>query len=307
MPSSGSTIHTRSRTKPARVLQSLLRQHGVVGSGHRERIGDEALGGGVAGVHHLPGRESAAEEIGVQGHEHHPGLGGEAPRQRGVALGGVTTRAEVGVGRGGLPSASRGAMLTSAGVPGPEPEPDPEPLDLRPTPPGGGDTGLDHLGARRLSLRETWVWYIVAGVTYVAVATYHKFVLNWIVGPLWLVVVVVVGPDCGSCRAAWPMSWAAHQFETYAVQAHLPKKMRGKVSFFGIFLGDFTPDFLSKFWVYGITINGHHYGSSVPQKWHRAIRTRARHRTRPAHRPWRPRRRGCTRGADRQQDLVHRA
>ena len=56
------------------------------------------------------------------------------------------------------------------------------------------------------------------------------------------------------------MSWAAHQFETYAVQAHLPKKMRGKVWFFGIFLGDFTPDFLAKFWVYGITINGHHYG-----------------------------------------------
>ncbi len=32
-------------------------------------------------------------------------------------------------------------------------------------------------------------------MTYVAVATYHKFVLNWIVGPLWLVLVVVVGPD----------------------------------------------------------------------------------------------------------------
>ena len=91
-------------------------------------------------------------------------------------------------------------MLTSAGVPGPEPEPDPEPLDLRPTPPGGGDTGLDHLGARRLSLRETWVWYIVAGVTYVAVATYHKFVLNWIVGPLWLVLVVVGGAAPGGGR-----------------------------------------------------------------------------------------------------------
>ena len=65
------------------------------------------------------------------------------------------------------------------------------------------------------------------------------------------------------------MSWAAHQFEIYAVQAHLPKKMRGKVSFWGIFLGDFTPDFLSKFWVYGITINGHHYGASVPERWHR--------------------------------------
>jgi membrane-bound metal-dependent hydrolase YbcI (DUF457 family) len=65
------------------------------------------------------------------------------------------------------------------------------------------------------------------------------------------------------------MSWAAHQFEIYAVQAHLPKKMRGKVSFFGIWLGDFTPDFIAKFWVYGITINGVHYGAKVPQRWHR--------------------------------------
>jgi hypothetical protein len=65
------------------------------------------------------------------------------------------------------------------------------------------------------------------------------------------------------------VSWAAHQFEVYAVQAHLPKKMKGKVSFWGIFLGDFTPDFLSKFWVYGITINGTHYGASVPEQWHR--------------------------------------
>ncbi len=65
------------------------------------------------------------------------------------------------------------------------------------------------------------------------------------------------------------MSWAAHQFEIYAVQAHLPKKMRGKVSFFGIFLGDFTPDFLSKFWVYGITIGDRHYGAETPHQWHR--------------------------------------
>jgi membrane-bound metal-dependent hydrolase YbcI (DUF457 family) len=65
------------------------------------------------------------------------------------------------------------------------------------------------------------------------------------------------------------MSWAAHQFEIYAVQAHLPKKMRGKVSFIGIFLGDFTPDFLSKFWVYGITIGDRHYGAATPHRWHR--------------------------------------
>jgi membrane-bound metal-dependent hydrolase YbcI (DUF457 family) len=65
------------------------------------------------------------------------------------------------------------------------------------------------------------------------------------------------------------VSWAAHQFEVYAVQAHLPKEMKGKVSFWGIYLGDFTPDFLSKFWVYGITIGGKHYGSKIPQLWHR--------------------------------------
>ena len=65
------------------------------------------------------------------------------------------------------------------------------------------------------------------------------------------------------------MSWAAHQFEVYAVQAHLPKKMRGKVSFFGIFLGDATPDLLSKFWVYGITIGDTRYGADTPHQWHR--------------------------------------
>ncbi len=65
------------------------------------------------------------------------------------------------------------------------------------------------------------------------------------------------------------MSWAAHQFEIYAVQAHLPKKMLGKVSFWAIFLGDFTPDFLSKFWVYGFTFNGTRYGADVPHQWHR--------------------------------------
>lgn len=65
------------------------------------------------------------------------------------------------------------------------------------------------------------------------------------------------------------MSWAAHQFEVYAVEAHLPKKIVGQISWFAIFFGDFTPDFLAKFWVYGITINGHHYGASRPYQWHR--------------------------------------
>ena len=65
------------------------------------------------------------------------------------------------------------------------------------------------------------------------------------------------------------MSWAAHQFEVYAVEAHLPKKMVGQISWFAIFFGDFTPDFLAKFWVYGFNYNGHHYGASKPYQWHR--------------------------------------
>jgi membrane-bound metal-dependent hydrolase YbcI (DUF457 family) len=65
------------------------------------------------------------------------------------------------------------------------------------------------------------------------------------------------------------MSWAAHQFEIYAVKAHLPEKMRGRVSFFGIYFGDFTPDFLAKFWVYGFSFRGKHYGASSPHQWHR--------------------------------------
>ena len=57
------------------------------------------------------------------------------------------------------------------------------------------EPSLDHQGARRLSGPETWFWYVFAGVTYVLVAVWHKFVLNWIVGPLWLVMIVVLGPD----------------------------------------------------------------------------------------------------------------
>jgi membrane-bound metal-dependent hydrolase YbcI (DUF457 family) len=65
------------------------------------------------------------------------------------------------------------------------------------------------------------------------------------------------------------VSWAAHQFETYAVQAHLPKRWRGRVSFLAIVVGDMIPDFVAKFWTYGFTINGHHYGAAVPYKFHR--------------------------------------
>jgi hypothetical protein len=54
--------------------------------------------------------------------------------------------------------------------------------------------GLDFLGSRRLSVKEEWFWYIAAGVSYVLASVWHKFLLNWFLGPLWLVAFIVLGP-----------------------------------------------------------------------------------------------------------------
>ncbi len=35
---------------------------------------------------------------------------------------------------------------------------------------------------------------MAAGVSYVLASIWHKFLLNWFVGPLWLVAFVVFGP-----------------------------------------------------------------------------------------------------------------
>jgi energy-converting hydrogenase Eha subunit G len=48
--------------------------------------------------------------------------------------------------------------------------------------------------ARRLSRREAALWYGLAGVTYVGASLAEKFLLNWFIGPLWLVAVVGAGP-----------------------------------------------------------------------------------------------------------------
>jgi hypothetical protein len=53
---------------------------------------------------------------------------------------------------------------------------------------------LDFRGSRRLSGGEEWVWYVVAAVSYILLGVWHKWLLNWFVGPLWLVTIVVVGP-----------------------------------------------------------------------------------------------------------------
>ena len=65
------------------------------------------------------------------------------------------------------------------------------------------------------------------------------------------------------------MSWAAHQFEYYAIQGHLPKRWLGKVSFLAIVVGDSTCDFVGKVWTYGFDVDGVHYGPEEPAAFHR--------------------------------------
>jgi hypothetical protein len=54
--------------------------------------------------------------------------------------------------------------------------------------------GRDHLGARRLSRGEEAFWYLFAAVTYIAAAVVEKGLLNWLVGPAWLVLTLWWGP-----------------------------------------------------------------------------------------------------------------
>ena len=56
------------------------------------------------------------------------------------------------------------------------------------------DSDVDHLGERRLQGREMWFWYLFAGISYSVLSLWHKFLLNWLIGPLWLAAVVWIGP-----------------------------------------------------------------------------------------------------------------
>jgi hypothetical protein len=59
---------------------------------------------------------------------------------------------------------------------------------------GAATDARPHGGSRRLGLWEQWFWYLVAGLSYIAVGVYHKWLLNWFVGPAWLIAVLVTGP-----------------------------------------------------------------------------------------------------------------
>lgn len=68
--------------------------------------------------------------------------------------------------------------MVSAPVTQPQPAADP-PLSA-PT----GRPGDPIWYTRRVEL----VLYVLAGATYVLLGIFHKFLLNWVIGPIWLVV-----------------------------------------------------------------------------------------------------------------------
>ena len=53
---------------------------------------------------------------------------------------------------------------------------------------------VDFRGSRRLTGAGELLWYLVAAVSYILLGVWHKWLLNWFVGPLWLVTIIVVGP-----------------------------------------------------------------------------------------------------------------
>lgn len=53
---------------------------------------------------------------------------------------------------------------------------------------------VDHRGSRRLVGGEEWFWYLLAGTSYVLLGIWHKWLLNWFVGPAWLIAFIVIGP-----------------------------------------------------------------------------------------------------------------
>ncbi len=54
--------------------------------------------------------------------------------------------------------------------------------------------GIDFRGSRRLVGKEEWFWYLAAAISYILLGIWHKWLLNWFVGPVWLVAFIVIGP-----------------------------------------------------------------------------------------------------------------
>ena len=55
-------------------------------------------------------------------------------------------------------------------------------------------TSLHAPTTERLTGAAEWFWYVAAAVGYVNFGIWHKWLLNWVMGPAWLVTVVCLGP-----------------------------------------------------------------------------------------------------------------
>jgi len=51
---------------------------------------------------------------------------------------------------------------------------------------------------RRLTGALEWFWYVVAAVSYILAGIWNKWLLNWLLGPIWLVAVICLGPPLAS-------------------------------------------------------------------------------------------------------------
>jgi membrane-bound metal-dependent hydrolase YbcI (DUF457 family) len=61
------------------------------------------------------------------------------------------------------------------------------------------------------------------------------------------------------------MSWAAHDLEPYAIQRHLGRR----VAIVPLLIGSYSPDFATKWFVYGINSFGVDVGAKNPAEFHR--------------------------------------
>ena len=61
------------------------------------------------------------------------------------------------------------------------------------------------------------------------------------------------------------MSWAAHDLEPYAIQKH----SRLKIAFVPLLIGSYSPDLMTKWYVYGIHLGGWDLKAPDPAQFHR--------------------------------------
>ena len=82
--------------------------------------------------------------------------------------------------------------------------------------------------------------------TWRSASPFPEFLFSWVVAA-GLPAASASSPCRPLVRRLLPMSWAAHDLEPYVIQKHMGKK----VAFVPLLIGSYSPDILSKWFVYG--------------------------------------------------------